>query len=75
MGEMSSSLVSILYNLQLMAYVGEDGVATYGVLMYVSYLFQSIFIGYSIGGAPIVRYHYGAGNHEELKNLRKKISQ
>lgn len=72
MGEMSSSLVSILYNLQLMAYVGEDGVAAYGVLMYVAYLFQSIFIGYSIGGAPIVGYHYGAGNHEELKNLRKK---
>lgn len=72
MGEMSSSLVSILYNLQLMAYVGEDGVAAYGVLMYVAYIFQSIFIGYSIGGAPIVGYHYGAGNHQELKNLRKK---
>lgn len=72
MGEMSSSLVSILYNLQLMAYVGEDGVAAYGVLMYVAYIFQSIFIGYSIGGAPVVGYHYGAGNHEELKNLRKK---
>lgn len=72
MGEMSSSLVSILYNLQLMAYVGEDGVAAYGVLMYVAYIFQSIFIGYSIGGAPIIGYHYGAGNHQELKSLRKK---
>lgn len=72
MSEMASSLVGILYNLQLMAYVGEDGVAAYGVIMYVAYIFQSIFMGFSIGSAPIVGYHYGAGNYQELKNLRRK---
>lgn len=72
MSQISESFVGILYNIQLMKYVGEDGVAAYGVLMYVSFIFQSIFIGYSIGGAPIVGYHYGAANKDELKNLRKR---
>ena len=69
MGNISMSLVSMLYNVQLMQYVGEDGIAAYGVLMYVSMIFQAIFIGYSVGTAPIVSYHYGAQNREELKSL------
>lgn len=68
----SMSLVGILYNVQLMKYVGEDGVAAYGVLMYVSMIFVGAFIGYSIGTAPVVGYHYGAQNHGELKSLLKK---
>ncbi len=68
----SASVVGMLYNIQLMKYAGENGVAAYGVLMYVSMIFQAIFIGYSVGGAPIVGYHYGAQNYDELKNLRKK---
>ena len=68
----SASVVSIFYNLQLMEYLGEDGVAAYGVFMYVSFIFVAIFIGYSIGSAPIVSYHYGAENHSELKNLFRK---
>ena len=67
-----SSMVSMLYNLQLMRLAGEDGVAAYGVLMYVSLIFQAIFIGYSVGAAPIVGYHYGAGNREELKGLLRR---
>lgn len=72
MTTVSMSLVNILYNFQLMRYVGEDGIAAYGVIMYVSFIFAAIFIGYSIGSAPVVSYHYGAGNHEELKGLFRK---
>ena len=72
MTNVSMSLVNILYNYQLMNIAGEDGVAAYGVIMYVNFIFAAIFIGYSIGCAPIVGYHYGAGNHEELKNLFRK---
>lgn len=68
----SMSLVSMLYNFQLMKYLGENGVSTYGVLMYVQLIFLSIEIGYSIGSAPIVGYNYGADNRMELKNVFKK---
>lgn len=72
MSNISMSLVGMLYNVQLMKYEGENGVAAYGVLMYVSMIFMAIFIGYSIGTAPVIGYHYGAQNHTELKSLRKK---
>ena len=72
MTNLSSSVVNSLYNLQLMKFAGEDGIATYGTIMYVNFIFAAIFIGYSIGSAPIVSYHYGAKNHIELKNLFKK---
>ena len=72
MSNVSMSLVGMLYNLRLIAYAGEDGVAAYGVLMYVNFIFISAFIGYTIGISPIVSYHYGAGNRGELENLRKK---
>lgn len=74
MNNVSMSLVSMLYNIQLMKYAGEDGIAAYGVLMYVSMIFQAIFIGYSVGASPIISYHYGAGNQEELKGLLKRSS-
>ncbi len=69
MSNISMSIVSMLYNVQLMKYAGEDGVAAYGVLMYVSMIFQAIFIGYSVGTAPIIGFNYGAENKDELKNL------
>lgn len=72
MSNISMSLVSMLYNYQLMKFADEDGVAAYGVLMYVSMIFMAVFIGYSIGTAPIIGYNYGAGNHNELKCLLKK---
>ncbi len=72
MSNISTSIVSMLYNAQLMKYAGEDGIAAYGVLMYVNFVFLSVFIGYSVGNAPIIGYHYGADNHTELKNLLKK---
>lgn len=72
MSNISMSLVSMLYNAQLMRWAGEDGVSAYGVLMYVSMIFQAIFIGYCVGSSPIVSYHYGARNHRELQGLRKK---
>ena len=68
----SLSVVSILYNFQLMKFAGENGVAAYGAVMYVSFIFIAVFIGYSIGVAPLVGFHYGAGNTSELKNLFKK---
>ncbi len=72
LSNISISLVSMLYNTQLLKYAGEDGVAAYGVLMYVNMIFLAIFFGYSMGTAPIVSYHYGAENHRELQSLRKK---
>lgn len=72
MSNISMNLVGMLYNIQLMRYIGEDGVAAYGVLMYVSFVFISIFIGYAIGTAPVFGFHYGAQNHGELRNLLKK---
>ena len=72
MTNISSSLVNILYNYQLMRIAGENGVAAYGVVMYVTFIFAAVNIGYSIGSAPVVSYHYGAGSHDELKNLFRK---
>lgn len=68
---LSTSLVNMLYNLQLMKIAGENGLAAYGVIMYIYFIFASIFIGYSIGGSPVISYHYGAGHRKELKNLFK----
>ena len=72
MSNVSASMVGMLYNAQLMRFAGEDGVAAYGVLMYVNMIFMAAFIGYSVGAAPIVGYHYGAGNQQELKSLLRK---
>lgn len=72
MSNISMSLVSMLYNVQLMKFAGEDGIAAYGVMMYVSLVFSSAFIGFSIGSGPLIGFHYGAGNHSELKNLLQK---
>lgn len=66
------SVVSMLYNLQLMKYAGADGVAAYGVLMYVNYVFIAVFMGYAVGTAPLFGYNYGAQNHEELHNLFRR---
>ncbi|MBR3836744.1 MAG: MATE family efflux transporter [Clostridia bacterium] len=72
MTNVSMSVVGMLYNVQLMAYGGENGVAAYGVMMYVSMIFSALFIGYSIGVAPIFSFHDGAENYEELKGLLKR---
>lgn len=72
MSNISMNLVGMLYNVQLMTYAGEDGIAAYGVIMYVSMIFSAAFIGYSIGTAPVIGYHDGAKNHAELKGLLRK---
>lgn len=72
MSNISASIVTMLYNFQLMRLAGEDGIAAYGVVMYVNFVFSAIFIGYSIGAAPVIGYHYGAQNHAELKNLSRR---
>ncbi len=72
LSSITMSFVSMLFNVQLMKYAGEDGVAAYGVVMYVNMIFMSAFIGYATGTAPVVGFHYGAQNHAELKNLLKK---
>lgn len=69
---LSMSLVSMLYNMQLMKYAGADGVVAYGIIMYVGFIFSGTYLGYSIGTAPIIGYHYGAENTDELKSLLKK---
>ena len=72
MSNISMSVVGILYNNRLLAMAGDDGVAAYGVVMYVNFIFVAIFIGYSIGIAPVIGYHYGAKNANELKSLLRK---
>ena len=72
MSNISASIVTILYNYQLLRFAGENGVAAYGAIMYVAFIFVAIFIGFVIGAGPIVSFHYGAGNTDELKSLRKK---
>lgn len=72
MSNISTSIVSMLYNIQLLQYAGEDGVAAYGVLMYVNMIFLAAFIGFSVGVSPVISYHSGAGNYDELKGLLKK---
>lgn len=72
MSNLSTSFVSILYNFQLMHLIGEDGVAAFGVIMYVNFIFIGVFMGYAIGAGPVISYHYGAGNQAELRNLLHK---
>ena len=72
MSNLSMSLVSMLYNLQLMKFSGEDGVAAYGVIMYVNFIFIAVFLGYAMGSAPIIGFHHGAQNEGELKSLFRK---
>lgn len=72
MSSVSASITGILYNLQLMKYAGEDGVAAYGVVMYAAFIFLGVFNGYSQGSSPIMGYHYGAQNHKEMKNVLKR---
>lgn len=72
MNNIAASVVAMLYNFQLLRFAGEDGVAAYGVIMYVSFLFAAVFFGYAMGVSPPVSYHYGAGNLAELRNLRRK---
>lgn len=72
LSNISISIVNMLYNMQLLKYIGEDGVAAYGTVQYLAFVFLATFFGYAIGSAPIISYHYGAQNHEELKNVLKK---
>lgn len=71
-GNLSGSVVSMCYNFQLMKYFGENGVAAYGVIMYVQFIFFAVFLGYAVGSAPIFSYHYGAQNYEELHNVHQR---
>ncbi len=72
MSNISMNVVGMLYNHQLLAYAGNNGVAAYGVMMYVSMIFSAAFLGYSIGVTPVVSFHYGAQNHDELKGLLRR---
>lgn len=72
MTNLSSSVVNSLYNVQLIRFAGENGVAAYGTIMYVNFIFVAVFLGYAIGSAPVVSYHYGAANKGELRNLFRK---
>ena len=72
---LSTSLVNMLYNVQLMKYAGPDGVVAYGIIMYISFIFSGTYLGFAIGTAPVISYHYGAEDHKELKNLLIKCAR
>ena len=71
-GNISLSIVSMCYNLQLMRLIGEKGVAVYGILMYIGFVYASVFIGFNLAISPVISYNYGAQNHDELKRLLRK---
>lgn len=68
----SMNVAAIIYNIQLLRLLGENGVSAYGIIMYVSFVFVAVFVGYSIGVSPVISYNYGSGNSSELKNVFKK---
>lgn len=72
MTNISTSIVNMLYNFQVMRFAGEDGVAAYGVIMYANFIFAAMYLGYTIGCAPLISYNHGADNRKELHNLFKK---
>ena len=72
MSNASMSLIGMLYNFQLNKYAPDFGIKSYGVLMYVNFIFISVFIGYVVAIAPIISYNFGAQNHTEFKNVLKK---
>ncbi len=72
MSNISASIVTMLYNFQLLRFAGEDGVAAYGVIGYINFIFQAIFLGYAIGSSPLVSFNFGSGNQKELQNLFRK---
>lgn len=72
LSNVAASIVGTVYNLQLLKYSGEDGLAAYGIIMYVGIIFVSLFIGYSVGSAPIIGYNYGAGDTAHLKKIVKE---
>ena len=73
LSELATSLVSgittLLFNLAMLKYIGEDGVAAITIIMYVLMFVSALFIGYSYGAAPMISYYHGEGNHEKLKKL------
>lgn len=71
-GSIAMNIVTICYNLQLMHYIGEDGVSAYGVVMYIAFIFAAVFIGYNIGITPVIGYHYGARDISEQRSLFHK---
>ncbi|MBR3146834.1 MAG: MATE family efflux transporter [Eubacterium sp.] len=72
MGNVSASIVSILYNIQLLKYAGENGVSAFGVVMYVYLLFSAVMVGYGMATSPIIGFHYGARNMEEVSNVIRR---
>lgn len=68
----ASSIVNMLYNMQLLKYSGEPGVAAYGVLMYFLVVCDGLYMGYSLGVAPIMGYNHGADNRKELRGVFRK---
>jgi len=72
LSNVASSVVSMIYNMQLLKFAGEDGVSAYGIIMYASFIFAAVFMGYAIGVAPIISYNYGSQNKDELKNMFRK---
>ena len=72
LSNISASVVGMLYNFQLLKYLGEDGVSAYGVLMYLGMIFSAIFFGYTVGTAPVISFHFGKANRDELRSLKRK---
>ena len=63
----SAAVTTFLFNVTMMKLLGEDGVAAITVLIYSQFLLTTLYIGFSMGTAPVVSYNYGSGNVKQLK--------
>lgn len=66
---MSTAVTTFLFNLLMMRYAGEDGVASITIVLYTQYLMTAVYMGYATGTAPVFSFHHGSRNGEQLRRL------
>lgn len=69
--QLSNAVITFLLNIVMMSLAGENGVAAITILLYGQFLFNAVYMGFSIGISPIIGFQYGAGNRQKLRNIYK----
>lgn len=68
-GQLAAALTTFLFNLTMMERLGEDGVAAVTIMIYSQFLLNTLFIGFSMGVAPVIGFHYGSGNRKQQRKI------
>lgn len=68
---LSTAVVTFLFNITMLKLAGEDGVAAITIVLYGQFLFTALYLGFSMGVAPVVSFNYGNQNHAQLKRIYK----